>query len=237
MVKWHLLIFIFIVDQAAALASDIPEERIRLLREPEAAALAYGIGKQQMGKGEEEELILVFDLGGGTFDVSILEVGGGIFEVVATGGNNMLGGSDFDSKLAQYFSKQITKHGCERNYWKDAGDVAIAMVTSAENIRIELSNTREVVLALPLSADGWLKSDSKDFILSTRLYDENYEHIDEYGMSNSTHAIFKLSRKSMEKLCLDEFLALLRPVREVAILGGEDYIVFTGLVVILFVLS
>jgi molecular chaperone DnaK (HSP70) len=214
------------IKKAATLASKIPEERIRLIREPEAAALAYGIGKQQMGKGDEEELVLVFDLGGGTFDVSILEVGGGIFEVIATGGNNMLGGSDFDAKIAQHFSKRIVKHGCVKNYWKEAGDVANMMVTCAEKVRIALSNTKEVVLSLPTTEEGWMELEKsglggKEIILSVYAGDERYEHIDELGTSTSTgHAIIKLSRKTMESMCLDEFLALLRPVREVAILGG-----------------
>mmetsp|Transcript_14414 Transcript_14414/g.17520 ORF Transcript_14414/g.17520 Transcript_14414/m.17520 type:complete len:687 (+) Transcript_14414:112-2172(+) len=214
--------------KAATLASKIPRERIRLMREPEAAALAYGIGKQQMGKGDEEELVLVFDLGGGTFDVSILEVGGGVFEAIATGGNNMLGGSDFDAKIAQHFSKQIVKHGCQKNYWKEGGDVANAMVNQAEKVRIALSNTKEAVLALPLNKEGWINlymaktstSSSDDIIMSLNTSDERFQEIDEVGTSNSTHVLCKLSRKKMELLCLDEFLALLRPVREVAILGG-----------------
>ena len=178
-----------------------------------------------MGKGQEEELVLVFDLGGGTFDVSILEVGGGIFEVIATGGNNMLGGSDFDAKVAQHFSKRIMKHGCAKNYWRGAGDVANAMVTCGEQVRIALSNTREVVLALPITEEGWMSLDrsesgGKDIILSLINDDERFEGIDELGTSNSTHVICKLSRKTMENMCLDEFLALLRPVREVAIMGG-----------------
>jgi len=207
--------------RAAVLASSIPKERIRLLREPEAAALAYGIGKQQIGKGDEEELVLVFDLGGGTFDVSILEVGGGIYEVVATGGNNMLGGSDFDARIAQYFSKKMVQHGCAKNYWKDAGEVADKLVVGAEQVRIALSNTREVVLGLPITPEGWLDMyDARDIILSTIKDDDEYAHVTEAGSSTSTHAIFKLSRKSMEQMCLEEFLALLRPVREVAILAG-----------------
>jgi molecular chaperone DnaK (HSP70) len=203
------------------LASEIPKERIRLLREPEAAALAYGIGKRQIGKGDEEELILVFDLGGGTFDVSVLEVGGGIFEVIATGGNNMLGGSDFDAQIAQYISKKMVEHGCAKNYWKEAGTVANAMVTSAEQIRIALSNTREVVLAFPLTEEGWFElGDPRNIIVSKTPGDKNYIEINESGISNSTHAICTLSRKTMESECQDEFLALLRPVREVAILAG-----------------
>jgi len=168
----------------------------------------------------------LLDLGGGTFDVSILEVGGGIFEVVATGGNNVLGGSDFDAKVAQHFSKRIMKHACAKNYWKEAGDVSNTMVNCAEKVRIALSNSKEVVLALPLTEEGWMNLDllssscGKGIILSQIAGDERFVDIDELGTSNSTHVICKLSRKSMESMCLDEFLALLRPVREVAILGG-----------------
>lgn len=207
--------------RAAELASSIPKERIRLLREPEAAALAYGIGKQQIGKGDEEELVLVFDLGGGTFDVSILEVGGGIYEVLATGGNNMLGGSDFDARIAQHLSKLMTKNGAAKNYWKESGAVAEKLVTSAEQIRIALSNTREVVLGLPISAEGWLEMQNpKDVVLSVRKDDEKYKDITDTGSSDGSLVIAKLSRKAFEQMCLEEFLALLRPVREVAILAG-----------------
>ena len=205
---------------AATLASTIPRERIRLLREPEAAALAYGIGKRQIGRGDEEELVLVFDLGGGTFDVSILEVGGGIYEVVATGGNNMLGGSDFDAKIAQFISKKMVQHGCKKNYWRDGGDVAEKLVTSAEQIRIALSNTREVVLGLPTTDEGWLTmEDPRDVVLSTKS-DGRYEDVTDVGSSDGDCALVRLSRRAMEQMCLDEFLALLRPVREVAILAG-----------------
>ena len=209
--------------RAAEMASSIPKQRIKLLREPEAAALAYGIGKQQIGKGDEEELVLVFDLGGGTFDVSILEVGGGIYEVIATGGNNMLGGSDFDARIALHMSKIMTKNGCVKNYWKDAGSVAEKLVTSAEQVRIALSNTREVVLGLPITAEGWLEMQNpRDVLISMKNNDEEYEHITEAGFRPPDESIVlvKFSRKSFEKLCLEEFLALLRPVREVAILAG-----------------
>ena len=66
----------------------------RIINEPTAAALAYGLDKQ-----EESQTILVYDLGGGTFDVSILELGDGVFEVLSTSGNNKLGGDDFDQKI------------------------------------------------------------------------------------------------------------------------------------------
>ncbi|HYE08586.1 MAG TPA: Hsp70 family protein, partial [Patescibacteria group bacterium] len=73
-------------------------EVLRIINEPTAAALAYGMDK------EENQKILVFDLGGGTFDVSILEIGDGVFEVLATNGNNRLGGDDFDQKVMDYLA-------------------------------------------------------------------------------------------------------------------------------------
>ncbi|EED89201.1 predicted protein, partial [Thalassiosira pseudonana CCMP1335] len=98
--------------QATIRASELAGvPKVKLLPEPEAAALAYGVattGSDSNDEGvsqfDKEELILVFDLGGGTFDVSILEVGGGVTEVIATVGNNRLGGTDFDKRLAEYLS-------------------------------------------------------------------------------------------------------------------------------------
>jgi molecular chaperone DnaK (HSP70) len=193
-------------------------EKARLLREPEAAALAYGIGKEQAGEKEDDELVLVFDLGGGTFDVSILEVGGGITEVVATAGNNMLGGSDFDTRVAEFMAKRVAAHGADKNYMRDGGDVADAIVRCAEAVRVFLSNNKVANLALPLTADGWLKiANARDVLLfgtSKELSD-----LTEAGTSNSTHVLCQLTRKEMEELCLDELLALLKPVREVALLS------------------
>jgi len=97
--------------QATIQASEIAGvSKVKLLPEPEAAALAYGSSSTSASSSNDmndmmydnEELILVFDLGGGTFDVSILEVGGGITEVMATIGNNRLGGTDFDKRVAEY---------------------------------------------------------------------------------------------------------------------------------------
>src|SRR5690554_20530 len=76
----------------------------RIINEPTAAALAYGLDK-----GEGQQKIMVFDLGGGTFDVSILEVGDGVFEVLATRGNNKLGGDDFDQAVIDYVAEQFKK--------------------------------------------------------------------------------------------------------------------------------
>ena len=78
-------------------------EVLRIINEPTAASLAYGLDK------EGSQIILVFDLGGGTFDVSILEIGGGVFEVKATSGNNRLGGDDFDDRIIEYLVNEFKK--------------------------------------------------------------------------------------------------------------------------------
>ena len=83
-------------------------EVLRIINEPTAASLAYGLDK------EEDQTILVFDLGGGTFDVSILELGDGVFEVKATSGNNHLGGDDFDQRIVDYLVAEFKKeHGID----------------------------------------------------------------------------------------------------------------------------
>ncbi len=83
-------------------------EVLRIINEPTAAALAYGVDKDEDGK------VLVFDLGGGTFDVSILELGDGVFEVLATSGNNHLGGDDFDQRIMNYLIEEFKK----RNWYR-----------------------------------------------------------------------------------------------------------------------
>ena len=199
--------------------------KVKLLREPEAAALAYGVGKDQAARkrGDEmdmdDELVLVFDLGGGTFDVSVLAVGGGIMEVVATGGNNMLGGSDFDARVAEFFAKQMTQRGA-RNYMKRAkgssaenDKVASAMINSAEAVRVFLSNNKAVTLAIPLTAENWLNMpQAEDVIIKSEANLKSYRE-------SSSYAVCQLSRKQMEDLCDQELQNLLRPIRETALLA------------------
>ena len=81
----------------------------RILNEPTAAALAYGLDKTVKGDKKKKKTILVFDLGGGTFDVSILEINDGEFKVLATGGDTHLGGEDFDDKLVEHFAKEFER--------------------------------------------------------------------------------------------------------------------------------
>ncbi len=122
-------------------------EVLRIVNEPTAAALAYGLDK------EGEHTILVYDLGGGTFDVSILELGDGVFEVKATSGNNRLGGDDFDERIMQYlidtFKREqgidLKKDKMAMQRLKDAGEKA----------KKELSSTLTTTISLPfISADA-----------------------------------------------------------------------------------
>ena len=115
---------------------------LRIINEPTSAALAYGLDK-----GDKEQTILVFDLGGGTFDVSLLEIGDGIVEVKATNGDNSLGGDDWDQSLVDYLVKTFqSKHGVDLT--KDK--MAMQRVReAAEKAKIELSSSQQTSINLP----------------------------------------------------------------------------------------
>ena len=113
---------------------------VRIINEPTAAALAYGL------QTEKSEKILVFDLGGGTFDVSILDIGDGTFEVVSTAGDNRLGGDDWDQVLADFIKAQIKiENGVDIT---DKGSLQ-RIREAAEKAKIELSSSLETVVSLP----------------------------------------------------------------------------------------
>ncbi len=116
-------------------------EVLRIINEPTAASLAYGLDKKS------NETILVFDLGGGTFDVSILEVGDGVFEVLATSGDTHLGGDDFDKKIVDYLAEDfLKKEGIDLR--KD--NQALQRLTeAAEKAKIELSSVTQTEINLP----------------------------------------------------------------------------------------
>ncbi len=122
-------------------------EVLRIINEPTAAALAYGLEKG------EDQTILVFDLGGGTFDVSILELGEGVFEVKATSGNNRLGGDDFDNRVANYLVEEFKK---ETGIDLAKDRMAMQRVReAAEKAKIELSGVVKTNVNLPfISADA-----------------------------------------------------------------------------------
>lgn len=123
-------------------------EVLRIINEPTAAALAYGMDKQ-----DQEQTILVFDLGGGTFDVSILQLGDGVFEVKATSGNNHLGGDDFDAAIVRWLSDTFKqKDGIDLSSDKMALQ---RLREAAERAKIELSGTMSTSINLPfITADA-----------------------------------------------------------------------------------
>src|SRR5690554_1152573 len=114
----------------------------RIINEPTAAALAYGIDK-----GDGHQRIMVFDLGGGTFDVSILDLADGVFEVLATRGNNLLGGDDFDNKLIEYINAEFKKeNGVDLTNDKMSLQ---RLKEAAEKAKKELSTTMSTNINLP----------------------------------------------------------------------------------------
>src|SRR5687768_3926820 len=118
-------------------------EVLRIINEPTAAALAYGLDKE----GSSDQTILVFDLGGGTFDVSILEIGDGVFEVKSTHGDTQLGGDDWDQRVIDWLVTQFkNKEGVDLGADRMA---AQRLKEAAEKAKIELSQTMETTINLP----------------------------------------------------------------------------------------
>ena len=152
----------------------------RIINEPTAAALAYGLDKQ-----DKLQTILVYDLGGGTFDVSILELGDGVFEVKATSGNNKLGGDDFDEKIQEYLISEFkSEHGIDLSKDKMA---MLRLKDAAEKAKKDLSGMTKAEISLP-------------FISQT---DEGPVHLET-----------SLTRAKFEDLCRDLFDSTLEPVRK-----------------------
>ena len=129
-------------EEAAKLAG---LSKVRLLAEPEAAALAYGLDRTD----EEDELVLVFDLGGGTFDVSVLEVGGGTIEVLATAGDAQLGGDDFDDALAAALHDRALREGAIPASLFGSASLHRKLLKASEDAKIRLSNAKSVEVMLP----------------------------------------------------------------------------------------
>ena len=152
----------------------------RIINEPTAAALAYGLDKQDV-----LQTILVYDLGGGTFDVSILELGDGVFEVKSTAGNNHLGGDDFDERVANYLVSEFKKeHGIDLS--KDA--MAMQRVKdAAEKAKKDLSSMTTTQISLPFITQN-----------------ENKEPL---------HMDITLSKAKFEDLNKDLFDSTLEPVK------------------------
>ncbi|MCX4266199.1 MAG: Hsp70 family protein, partial [Firmicutes bacterium] len=139
-------------------------EVMRIINEPTAAALAYGLDKA------DEQKVLVFDLGGGTFDVSLLEIGDGIFQVLATSGNNFLGGDDFDKKIVDYMLAEFKK-----TEGIDLANDKMAMQRlreAAEKAKIELSGVLTSNINLPFITADQNGPKHLDITLTRAKFDE-----------------------------------------------------------------
>lgn len=139
-------------------------EVMRIINEPTAASLAYGLDK------DHDQKILVFDLGGGTFDVSILEIGDGVFEVLATNGNNMLGGDDFDKKIIDWMVAEF-----KRQEGVDLSGDKMAMQRlrdAAEKAKIELSGVSSTNINLPYITADATGTKHLDMTLTRAKFDE-----------------------------------------------------------------
>ena len=136
----------------------------RIINEPTAAALAYGVDKEQ------EQRIMVYDLGGGTFDVSILDIGDGVFEVLSTNGNTRLGGDDFDQRIIDYVAEQFKKeNGIDLKQDKIA---AQRLKEAAEKAKIELSGTTTANINLPFITADATGPKHLDVTLTRAKFDE-----------------------------------------------------------------
>ncbi|MEE1611808.1 molecular chaperone DnaK [Microvirga sp. CF3016] len=173
-------------------------EVLRIINEPTAAALAYGLDKKQTG------MIAVYDLGGGTFDVSVLEIGDGVFEVKSTNGDTFLGGEDFDMRLVEYLAAEFKK---EQGIDLTKDKLALQRLKeAAEKAKIELSSASQTEINLPyITADA----------------------------SGPKHLALKLSRAKFEQLVDDLVQKTIEPCRkalkDAGIAAGDiDEVVLVG---------
>ncbi|MBD17807.1 MAG: molecular chaperone DnaK [Actinobacteria bacterium] len=176
-------------------------EVLRIINEPTAAALAYGLEK-----GDDDQTILVFDLGGGTFDVSVLEIGDGVFEVKSTSGDTSLGGDDWDERVITWLVESFTNdHGVDLS--KD--NMAMQRLKeAAEKAKIELSSSQSTQINLP-------------FVTAT---DAGPLHMD-YALSRSkfqelTSDLLERCRKPFEQAIKDAGLSM-SEIEHVILVGGS----------------
>lgn len=154
---------------------------MRIINEPTAAALAYGLDK------EDEQKVLVFDLGGGTFDVSLLEIGDGIFQVLATSGNNHLGGDDFDKKIMEYLLAEFKKtEGIDLSNDKMAMQ---RLREAAEKAKIELSGVLTSNINLPFITADQNGPKHMDITLTRAKFDELTADLVEATMAPTRQAL------------------------------------------------
>ena len=176
----------------------------RIINEPTAAALAYGMDK------EEPQKIMVFDLGGGTFDVSLLDISDGVFEVLATAGNNKLGGDDFDERIVNWMAEQFAAENGGIDLRKDKM-AHQRLRDAAEKAKIELSGVMSTAISLPfITADA---TGPKHFeaTLTRAKFDE------------LTHDLVRKTMEPTEKVLRDSGLSASQ-VSKVLLVGGSTRI-------------
>lgn len=157
-------------------------EVLRIINEPTAAALAYGLDKQ-----DQEQQILVFDLGGGTFDVSILQLGGGVFEVKSTSGNNNLGGDDFDNCILRWMTSYFQEQ--EKVDLSQDKMALQRLREAAEKAKIELSNMGTTSINLPFITADETGPKHLEMELTKAKFEELVSHLVERTIQPMTQAL------------------------------------------------
>jgi len=175
---------------------------LRIINEPTSAALAYGLDK-----GDQEQTILVFDLGGGTFDVSLLEIGDGVVEVKATSGDNNLGGDDWDQKVVDWLVQQFkAAHGIDLTKDKMAMQ---RLREAAEKAKIELSSSTQTSINLPyITVDG----DKNPLFLDETLTRAQFEQM--------TSDLLDRTKSPFEQVLKDAGVAV-NDIDHVVLVGGS----------------
>ena len=171
-------------------------EVLRIINEPTAAALAYGLEK------DSDQKIMVYDLGGGTFDVSILEIGDGVFEVLATSGNNRLGGDDFDEKVMNYLADEFQKeNGIDLRQDKMALQ---RLKEAAEKAKIELSGVTSSNVNLPFITADTTGPKHLDITITRAQFDALTSDLVEKTMEPTRNALrdANLSPSDIDKVLL-----------------------------------
>lgn len=191
---------------------------LRIINEPTAAALAYGLDKRK------NETILVFDLGGGTFDVSILEVGEGVFEVKATSGDTHLGGDDFDKRIVDWLAEEFRKdYGIDLRKDRQALQ---RLTEAAEKAKIELSSTMETTISLPFVTADASGPRHLEMRLSRAKFDQLTADLVErcIGPINQALADAKLTDKDINEVLLVGGATRTPAVRELVrrMMGGKE---------------
>lgn len=157
-------------------------EVLRIINEPTAAALAFGLEKL-----DQEQIVLVFDLGGGTFDVSILQLGDGVFEVKATGGNNHLGGDDFDNCIVRWMMERFQR---EQKVDLSQDKMALQRLReAAEKAKIELSSMFSTLINLPFITADETGPKHLEMELSRAKFEELTAHLVEATIEPMTQAL------------------------------------------------